>query len=115
MHYAVNSKDKIGDLIRQLRVIQDDLSFLITAGKKVKMTDYPNLEETANLALLNGYGDLDNRACTRVEKAGFWLWKRDGALHFNTTAGVVRVPIKPRRLMGEEKDWRENLKENQLS
>tara|TARA_B100000929_G_scaffold100901_2_gene79662 strand:- start:1684 stop:2037 length:354 start_codon:yes stop_codon:yes gene_type:complete len=109
MYHNVNSKDRVGTLITQLKVIKDDLEFLKATGGVVEKEHYPFLAKTANEALLNAFGDLCNKAASRVEAAGFWVWKKDGKLHFHTPHGVVSVEIEYRRKFNENKDWRDSL------
>lgn len=109
MHHNVNSKDRVGALVSQLKVIKDDLEFLKSTGAGPEKGDYPFLEKTANDALLNAFGDLCNKAASRVEAAGFWVWKKEGKLHFHTPHGVVSVAVQYRRKFNENKDWRDSL------
>lgn len=109
MYQGINSNDPVGSLITQLKIIKDDLAFLKSVGSEPKKEDYPFLERAANNALLNAFGDLCTKAAKRVETAGFWVWKREGKIHFHTPHGVVCVNIQHRRKLGTKSDWRHTL------
>lgn len=103
--------DAIGSLIRQLKLIEDDLTFIGKIGQRPEQGDYPFLARTANAALLSSYGDFINAAVTRVERADFFVWKDKTDVFFKTKGGIVSVPLEYRRSLKTvvEPDWRDAL------
>ena len=109
MYHGINSSDKVGSLITQLRVIQDDLEFLQRVKQPMSLEDYPFLAKTANTTLLNAQGDLCTTTANRLENAGFWVWKSDNKIHFHTQHGAIVVPIHFRTRVSSNSDWRDAL------
>lgn len=93
MYQAAVKRDAVWSLISQLRVIEDDMHRLMSLGVPIDRSEYPDLTEVANQALLSTGSHWNIENLERLEGAGFMASKDRHQLILYTKHGHFTINI----------------------
>lgn len=104
-------KSNIEKLVWNLKVINDDLTFLKKTGEEVTLEDYPFLTGLANKSLISKDGQFNVPHVERVEENHVMVSKFNNEIHFFLPNGYVKVPVMKEHLSDNlfTEDYRQQL------